>query len=76
MNKLKGESVCNLIDIIKTNDGIWMVMEKGQQTLLDYLPNLKPKDLWPILEGIVESYMCFYEANVAHRDIKLSNLII
>jgi len=53
-----------------------MVMEKGQQTLLDYLPNLKSNDLWSILEGIVESYMCFYEANVAHRDIKLSNLII
>lgn len=74
LNRLKGESICNLIDVVKTPSGIWIIMEKGWKSLLEY--NVKSQEVETVLKNIASAYVHFYKDNIAHRDIKLNNIVI
>lgn len=74
MNRLKGESICNLVDVVKTTSGIWIIMEKGWKSLLEY--NVKSQEVETVLKNIASAYIHFYKDNIAHRDIKLNNIVI
>jgi serine/threonine protein kinase len=74
LNRLKGESICNLIDVVKTPSGIWIIMEKGWKSLLEY--NVKSQEVETVLKNIASAYIHFYKDNIAHRDIKLNNIVI
>jgi serine/threonine protein kinase len=74
LNRLKGESICNLVDVVKTPSGIWIIMEKGWKSLLEY--NVKSQEVETVLKNIASAYIHFYKDNIAHRDIKLNNIVI
>lgn len=74
LNRLQGESVCNLVDVVKTTNGIWIIMEKGWKSLLEY--TVKSQEVETVLKNIASAYVHFYKDNIAHRDIKLNNIVI
>ena len=86
MKKVKHQNIVHLIDIVKTQNNLYMIMEYCKDgSLENYIEKknknqkyktLSEQESFTIFEKIVQAYQQLLNNKIIHRDIKQANILI
>ncbi|KAL3871725.1 hypothetical protein ACJMK2_039710 [Sinanodonta woodiana] len=79
-SKLKHENIINVFDVMESKNSVYIVMELAQGgDLLDKITEegpLSKEEAQKIFKQIVEAVEYMHRQNMAHRDLKLENILL